>query len=288
MGPFRPLSPARLPARRARSDRRSDRRLDGPDCLFSRRVYLGVAWESVYVGRDARGRGVGRALLGAVIPASEAAGLWTLVAGVLVENAPRPRAPRSGGLPGVSVCCIESARMRQGSGATWSCSSDGARSSATHDEPPGPCESRRALVQRRRTGWAPRYRFGRPRQRAPAPRSKPIPMTPGPGTSQPGPPGTSAAGGTETGGDDPADGAAPCVAVAVAAAPGAITAKSPNSVTTAMSVPPKPADEVLSGCHEPPEKRAIVASARGGSETRRTTLLPRPEPSVGSRCRRSR
>lgn len=54
----------------------------------SRRVYLGVAWESVYVGRDARGRGVGRALLGAVIPASEAAGLWTLVAGVLVENAP--------------------------------------------------------------------------------------------------------------------------------------------------------------------------------------------------------
>lgn len=52
----------------------------------SRRVYAGVAWESVYVAADARGRGVGRALLEAVIPASEAAGLWTLLAGVLAEN----------------------------------------------------------------------------------------------------------------------------------------------------------------------------------------------------------
>jgi phosphinothricin acetyltransferase len=52
----------------------------------SRRVYAGVAWESVYVGADARGRGVGRALLEAVIEASEAAGLWTLLAGVIAEN----------------------------------------------------------------------------------------------------------------------------------------------------------------------------------------------------------
>jgi phosphinothricin acetyltransferase len=54
----------------------------------SRRVYAGVAWESVYVGADARGRGIGRALLEALIPASETAGLWTLLAGVLAENAP--------------------------------------------------------------------------------------------------------------------------------------------------------------------------------------------------------
>ncbi|MDO8485301.1 MAG: N-acetyltransferase family protein [Candidatus Limnocylindrales bacterium] len=54
----------------------------------SRRVYAGVAWESVYVATEARGRGVGRALLEALIPASEAAGLWTLVAGVLAENEP--------------------------------------------------------------------------------------------------------------------------------------------------------------------------------------------------------
>jgi len=52
----------------------------------SRRVYSGVAWESVYVASDARGHGVGRALLEAVIPASEAAGFWTLLAGVMAEN----------------------------------------------------------------------------------------------------------------------------------------------------------------------------------------------------------
>jgi phosphinothricin acetyltransferase len=52
----------------------------------SRRVYAGVAWESVYVAASARGRGVGRALLGALIPASEAAGLWTLMAGIQAEN----------------------------------------------------------------------------------------------------------------------------------------------------------------------------------------------------------
>jgi L-amino acid N-acyltransferase YncA len=52
----------------------------------SRRVYSGVAWESVYVAAEARGRGVGRALLEAVIPASHKAGFWTLLAGVMAEN----------------------------------------------------------------------------------------------------------------------------------------------------------------------------------------------------------
>lgn len=53
----------------------------------TRDVYAGVAWESVYVAASARGRGVGRALLEALIPAAEAAGVWTLMAGVLAENA---------------------------------------------------------------------------------------------------------------------------------------------------------------------------------------------------------
>jgi phosphinothricin acetyltransferase len=52
----------------------------------TREVYAGVAWESVYVDATARGRGVGGALLAALVPASEAAGVWMLVAGVLVEN----------------------------------------------------------------------------------------------------------------------------------------------------------------------------------------------------------
>jgi phosphinothricin acetyltransferase len=52
----------------------------------SRDVYSGVVWESVYVAEAARGRGVGRALLETLIPASEAAGVWTLLAGVQAEN----------------------------------------------------------------------------------------------------------------------------------------------------------------------------------------------------------
>jgi L-amino acid N-acyltransferase YncA len=52
----------------------------------SREVYAGVAWESVYVDATARGRGVGRALLGALIPATEAAGIWTLIAGIQANN----------------------------------------------------------------------------------------------------------------------------------------------------------------------------------------------------------
>lgn len=52
----------------------------------TRTVYRGVAWESVYVGESARGRGVGRFLLEALIPVSEGAGFWTLLAGVLSDN----------------------------------------------------------------------------------------------------------------------------------------------------------------------------------------------------------
>ena len=52
-----------------------------------RRVYAGVAWESVYVAASARGQGVGRLLLEALIVDAEAAGLWTLMAGVMAENA---------------------------------------------------------------------------------------------------------------------------------------------------------------------------------------------------------
>jgi phosphinothricin acetyltransferase len=51
-----------------------------------RPVYAGVAWESVYVARGARGAGVGRALLERAVEASEAAGIWTLLAGILADN----------------------------------------------------------------------------------------------------------------------------------------------------------------------------------------------------------
>jgi len=52
-----------------------------------RSVYAGVAEVSVYVAAEARGEGVGRALLSALVEASERAGVWTLQAGIFPENA---------------------------------------------------------------------------------------------------------------------------------------------------------------------------------------------------------
>ena len=51
-----------------------------------RRCYAGVADESVYVAERVRGRGIGRALLEALVARSEAAGFWTLQAGIFPEN----------------------------------------------------------------------------------------------------------------------------------------------------------------------------------------------------------
>ena len=54
---------------------------------YSRRaVYRGVGEESVYVAERARGRGVGRALLEALVESARAGGLWTLQAGIFPEN----------------------------------------------------------------------------------------------------------------------------------------------------------------------------------------------------------
>jgi len=52
-----------------------------------RAVYAGVAELSVYVASRARGRGVGRVLLGGLVAVSELVGIWTLQAGVMADNA---------------------------------------------------------------------------------------------------------------------------------------------------------------------------------------------------------
>jgi L-amino acid N-acyltransferase YncA len=54
--------------------------------MSDRSVYRGVAWDSVYVERGAQGRGLGRLLLERLIRDAEAAGIWTLQAGVFPEN----------------------------------------------------------------------------------------------------------------------------------------------------------------------------------------------------------
>ncbi|WP_031063747.1 GNAT family N-acetyltransferase [Streptomyces sp. NRRL WC-3742] len=52
----------------------------------SRCAYAGVVEHSVYVHPGARGRGVGAALLDALIASTEAAGIWTVQSGVFPEN----------------------------------------------------------------------------------------------------------------------------------------------------------------------------------------------------------
>lgn len=51
-----------------------------------RECYDGVAEFSVYVAREARGAGVGRLAMQALIEAAEQAGFWKLVSRVFVEN----------------------------------------------------------------------------------------------------------------------------------------------------------------------------------------------------------
>jgi phosphinothricin acetyltransferase len=77
------LRPCRLAAR-------SDGRLIGWAALSPvsrRRCYAGVAEVSVYIGSDARGQGVGRALLQALVAESEGHGFWTLQGATFAENA---------------------------------------------------------------------------------------------------------------------------------------------------------------------------------------------------------
>jgi len=54
--------------------------------VSARRVYAGVAEVSIYIVEVARGKGVGKGLLSALIEQSEEHGIWTLQAGIFPEN----------------------------------------------------------------------------------------------------------------------------------------------------------------------------------------------------------
>ncbi|HEV7842206.1 MAG TPA: GNAT family N-acetyltransferase [Pyrinomonadaceae bacterium] len=54
--------------------------------VSARRVYCGVAEVSVYIRQQFRGEGIGRALLEALVSASELNGIWMLQAGIFAEN----------------------------------------------------------------------------------------------------------------------------------------------------------------------------------------------------------
>jgi len=55
--------------------------------VSGRSCYAGVAEVGIYVTEEARGHGVGRALLDALIVSSEAHGIWTLQGVTIAENA---------------------------------------------------------------------------------------------------------------------------------------------------------------------------------------------------------
>jgi phosphinothricin acetyltransferase len=55
--------------------------------VSSRHVYRGVAEVSVYIAERVRGQGVGLQLLNALVADSERSGVWTLQAGIFLENA---------------------------------------------------------------------------------------------------------------------------------------------------------------------------------------------------------
>ena len=80
-----------------------------------RAVYAGVAWESVYVAAAARGQGVGAALISRLLPASERAGIWTLIAGIQVENVASLRLHERLGFRRVGV----QERVGRDSGGQW-------------------------------------------------------------------------------------------------------------------------------------------------------------------------
>jgi phosphinothricin acetyltransferase len=68
---------------------RSDGRVIGWAALSpvsSRHVYSGVAEVTIYVDAELRGKGVGRALMAALIALSEKRGFWTVQAAVFPEN----------------------------------------------------------------------------------------------------------------------------------------------------------------------------------------------------------
>ena len=63
----------------------------------------GIAEASLYVAREARGRGAGRVALSALIEAAEEAGFWKLLSRIFVENQPSRRLVRAMGFREVGV-----------------------------------------------------------------------------------------------------------------------------------------------------------------------------------------
>lgn len=71
--------------------------------ISSRPAYAGVVENSVYVDPAAAGHGVGQALLAHLVASTEAAGIWTIQAGVFPENTASMRLHERAGFRVVGV-----------------------------------------------------------------------------------------------------------------------------------------------------------------------------------------
>jgi L-amino acid N-acyltransferase YncA len=71
--------------------------------VSARAVYAGVVEHSVYVHPGAQGRGVGRALLDALIASTEAAGIWTIQSAIFPENTASLALHRAAGFRWIGV-----------------------------------------------------------------------------------------------------------------------------------------------------------------------------------------
>lgn len=71
--------------------------------ISARPAYAGVVENSVYVDPAAAGHGVGRALLAHLVASTEAAGIWTIQAGVFPENTASMRLHERAGFRVVGV-----------------------------------------------------------------------------------------------------------------------------------------------------------------------------------------
>lgn len=81
--------------------------------VSSRRVYRGVAEVSIYVAEAARGKGIGKRLLTALIRYSEQNEIWMLQAGIFPENTASIALHKACGFREVGV------RERIGLGGRW-------------------------------------------------------------------------------------------------------------------------------------------------------------------------
>ena len=71
--------------------------------VSGRRAYAGVVEHSVYVDPRARGCGVGRKLLDALISSTESAGIWTIQSSLFPENTASLRLHQSAGFREIGV-----------------------------------------------------------------------------------------------------------------------------------------------------------------------------------------